>query len=138
MQGVAEFAADALDAASWSVSELSGDGATVSTVAHMDRRLGPGVRVVHQRAAFRLADYPRTRAVVVDGGAFHVDAADPAGDVAEADLLRRCGRAQVLAAGAEGRLVELFGDGATEAMDWAASALRLLVREATSAARSAG
>jgi diguanylate cyclase (GGDEF)-like protein len=138
VQGVAEFAADALDAASWSVSELSDDGETVSTVAHTDRRLGPGVRVVHQRQAFRLADYPRTRAVLVDGGAFHVDVADPAGDAAESALLRDAGRTQVLAAGAAGQLVELFGDDATPSLDWATTALRLLVREATSAAPSAG
>jgi diguanylate cyclase (GGDEF)-like protein len=138
VQGVAEFAADTLDAASWSVSEVSADGETVSTVAHTDRRLGPGVRVVHQRAAFRLADYPRTRAVLVGGGAFHVAAADPAGDAAEAALLRAADRTQVLAAGASGQLVELFGDAATQPMDWAGTVLRLLVREATAAAPSAG
>jgi len=136
VQGVAEFAADALDAASWSVSELSADGEAVCTVAHTDRRLGPDVRVVHQGEAFRLADYPRTRAVI-GGGAFHVDADEPGGDAAEAALLRRWGRTQLLAAGAGGQLVELFGDGATQPMAWAATVLRLLVREATSAAPSA-
>ena len=137
VQGVAEFAADALDAAAWSVSRISADGATVTTVAHTDRRLGAGVRVVRQRAAYHLADYPLTHAVLV-GGAFHVDAADPAADPAEAELLQRAGRTQLLAAGAAGELVELFGDAATEPMDWAANVLRLLVREATSAAPSAG
>jgi len=44
----------------------------------------------------------------------------------------------VLAAGAAGQLVELFGDAATPPMDWATTVLRLLVREATSAAPSAG
>ena len=137
VQGVAELAADALDAASWSVSAASSrHGDTVRTVAHTDRRLGPDVRVVRQREAYRLADYPRTRAAVA-GGAFHVDAGDPAADPAESELLRRAGRAQLLAAGAAGQLVELFGDETTPPMGWATSPLRLLVREATTAAPSA-
>ena len=103
VEGVAELVAEALDASSWSVSEVTADGVSVRTVAHTDRRLGPDVRVVHQRDAFGLADYPRTSAVVAEGGAFHVDAADPEADPAETALLRATGRAQLLAAGSAGR-----------------------------------
>jgi len=136
VQGVAELAADALDAASWSVSAVAEDGERVRTMAHTDRRFGPGVRVVRQGETFRLADFPRTRSAVA-GGAFHVHAADPEADRAEARLLRRDGRTELVAAGASDQLVELFGDDATPPMGWATAPLRLLVREATSAAPSA-
>jgi diguanylate cyclase (GGDEF)-like protein len=136
VEGVAELAADALDASSWSVSALSADGDTVRTMAHTDRRLGPDVRVVRQREAYRLGDYPLTRSAIA-GGAFHVNVDDPGADSSEAELLHRAGRAQLVAAGAGGQLVELFGDAATPSMAWAAAPLRLLVREATSAEPSA-
>ena len=136
VQGVAELAADALDASAWSVSAVGDDGETLRTVAHTDRRVAPDVRVVRQREAFRLADYPATRAAV-RGGGFHVHVRDAGADAAEAGLLRRARRTQVLAGGASGRLVELFGDDATPPMGWASAPLRLLVREATTAAPSA-
>ena len=95
--------------------------------------------MVDQREEFRLADYPATLVIVRDGGAFHIDAEDPEADAAERALLSRRARTQVLAAGAAGHLVELYGDGATLPMGWAAAPLRLLVREAVSpAAPSAG
>jgi diguanylate cyclase (GGDEF)-like protein len=137
LEGVAELASEALDAASWSVSEVTEDGSALRTVAHMDRRVGPGVRVVRQRDVYPLADFPRTRRALCMGDAFHVDAADPGEEAAIGALLRSTGRAQLLAGAADARLVELFGDGATPPMDWAASPLRLLVREATSVAPTA-
>ena len=136
VQGVAELAADALDASAWSVSAVGDDGETLRTVAHTDRRVAPDVRVVRQREAFHLADYPATRSAV-RGGGFHVHVRDADADSAEAVLLRRARRTQVLAGGASGRLVELFGDDATPPMGWASAPLRLLVREATTAAPSA-
>ena len=139
VQAVAEFAAEALDASSWSVSEERSDAGTVRTTAHTDRRLGAGARVVDQHEAFVLAAYPETLAIVRDGGVFHIDVEDSAADAAERKLLAERGRAQLLAAGAAGHLVELFGDDATLPMGWAAGPLRLLVREAaSSAAPSAG
>jgi diguanylate cyclase (GGDEF)-like protein len=130
-EGVAELVAEALDAASWSVSVLSADGGSVRTVAHTDRRLGPDVRVVRQRDVYALRDYPATRAAIA-GGAFHVHVDDRSADPAETEILRSAGRAQLLAAGAAGQLVELYGDAATPSLAWAAAPLRLLVREATS------
>jgi hypothetical protein len=50
-----------------------------------------------------------------------------------AELLRRAGRTQLVAAGADGQLIELFGDATTPSMAWAAASLRLLVREAATA-----
>ena len=85
-------------------------------------------------AAYRLADYPRTAAVLARGGAFHVETGDPAADPAEVALLHILGRTQVLAAGAGGFLVELYGDAGTPPMDWAANPVRLLVRAAVSEA----
>jgi hypothetical protein len=93
--------------------------------------------VVRQHDVYPLADFPRTRRALRVGDAFHVDAGEPGDEVAIGALLRSTGRAQVLAGAADARLVELFGDAATPPMEWAASPLRLLVREATSAARSA-
>ena len=61
----------------------------------------------------------------------------PGAEEAIGALLRSTGRSQVLAGAAGDRLVELFGDASTPPMDWAAAPLRLLVREATSSARSA-
>ena len=72
-----------------------------------------------------------------EGDAFHVDASAPGAEEAIGALLRSTGRSQVLAGAAGDRLVELFGDAATPPMDWAATPLRLLVREATTSARSA-
>ena len=66
--------------------------------------------------------------------AFHLDAEDPEADAGERVLLVRRGRTQLLAAGASGHLVELYGDAATLPMSWAAASLRLLVREAVSPA----
>jgi hypothetical protein len=137
LEAVAELASEALDAASWSVSEVTPDGRSLHTVAHIDRRVGPGVRIVRQRDSYPLDSFPRTRRALRAGDAFHVDAADPGQEVAIGALLREAGRAQLLAGAAENRLVELFGDAWTPPMDWAASLLRLLVREATSAAPSA-
>jgi len=122
-----------LDASSWSVSEMSPDAGTVRTTTHADRRLGAD-SVVDAHETFLLADYPETLVTVRDGGAFHLDAEDPEADVAERLLLARSGRTQLLAAGASGQLVELYGDGATLPMGWAAAPLRLLVREAVSTA----
>jgi len=136
-QAVAEIAAAALDASAWSVSETSPDAGKLNTTAEADRRLGAG-SVVDANETFQLADYPETLAIVRDGGAFHLDAEDLGADVAERLLLVSTGHSQLLAAGASGQLVELYGDGATLAMGWAAASLRLLVREAVSpAARSA-
>ncbi len=103
-------------------------------MAHIDRRVGPGVRVVRQHDCYPLDSYPRTRRALRVGDAFHVDAADPGEEAAIGAFLRETGRAQLLAGAAGDRLVELFGDAATPSMEWAASPLRLLVREATSAA----
>jgi len=133
VQAVAEIAAGALDASSWSVSEMSRDAGTVSTITYADRRLGAG-SVVDADETFLLADYPETLVVVRDGGGFHLDAEDPEADAAERMLLARSGRTQLLAAGASGQLVELYGDGATPPMGWATASLRLLVREAVSLA----
>ena len=93
--------------------------------------------MVRQHDVYPLDDFPRTRRALREGDAFHVDAADPGAEAAIGALLRGTGRAQLLAGAAGDRLVELFGDAATPPMDWAASALRLLVREATTAAPSA-
>ncbi len=137
LEAVAELASEALDAASWSVSEVTPDGRSLHTVAHIDRRVGPGVRVVRQHDSYPLASFPRTSRALRSGDAFHVDAEHPGEEVAIGALLRETGRDQLLAGAAACRLVELFGDAATPPMDWAASPLRLLVREATSAAPSA-
>ncbi len=88
--------------------------------------------MVDAHETFLLADYPETLAIVRDGGAFHVAAEDPEADLAERMVLTRRGRTQLLAAGASGQLVELYGDGATLPMGWAAASLRLLVREVVS------
>ena len=130
VQAVAELAAEELDAASWSVSAATDDGEDVETIARTDRRVGADVRVVRLGAAYRLADYPRTAAVLARGGAFHVETGDPAADPAEVALLHTLGRTQVLVAGAGGFLVELYGDTGTPPLGWAATALRLLLREA--------
>ena len=132
-QAVAEIAAGALDASSWSVSEMSPDAGTVRSVTHADRRLGAG-SVVDAHETFLLADYPQTLVIARDGGAFHLDSEDPEADVAERMLHARSGHTQLLAAGASGQLVELYGDGATLPMGWAAASPRLLVREAVSPA----
>ncbi len=112
VQAVAEIAAGALDASAWSVSETSPDAGKLHTTAEADRRLGAG-SVVDANETFQLADYPETLAIVRDGGAFHLDAEDLGADVAERLLLVRNGHSQLLAAGASGQLVELYGDGAT-------------------------
>jgi hypothetical protein len=137
LEAVAELASEALDAASWSVSEVTEDGAALRTVAHIDRRVGPGVRVVRQHDVYALDAFPRTRRALREGDAFHVDASAPGAEEAIGALLRSTGRSQVLAGAAGDRLVELFGDASTPPMDWAAAPLRLLVREATTSARSA-
>ena len=128
-QAVAEIAATALDASAWSVSETSLEAGAIHTTARADRRLGAG-SVTDAHETFLLAEYPETLAIVRDGGAIHLDAEDPEADSAERVLLVRRGRTQLLAAGAAGQLVELYGDGATLPMGWAAASLRLLVREA--------
>ena len=137
LEAVAELASEALDAASWSVSEVTEDGTGLRTVAHIDRRVGPGIRVVRQHDVYALDAFPRTRRALQEGDAFHVDASAPGAEEAIGALLRSTGRSQVLAGAAGDRLVELFGDGSTPPMDWAAAPLRLLVREATTSARSA-
>ena len=134
VQALAELAAEALDAASWSVSAVTPDGSQVETVARTDRRVGPGVRVVRLGAAYPLADYPGTAAIVQRGDSFYVSVDDPAADPAEAALLRELARAQLVAAGAGGFLVELYGDVGTPPMDWAVNPVRLLVRAAVSEA----
>ena len=87
VQAIAEIAAGDLDASSWSVSEMSPDAGTVRTTTHADRRLGAG-NVVDAHETFLLADYPKTLAIVRDGGAFHLDAEDPDADVAERHAAR--------------------------------------------------
>ena len=142
VQAVAEFAAEALDAARWAVAEATGDA--LRTLAQTDRRVAPDVRVVRQKegqSLFRfggdtwsLADYSATAAVLERGGAFHLYADDAAADPDERALLGRFGLAQLLAAAAGGHLVELYGDAATPPMAWALATVRLLVREAASPA----
>jgi diguanylate cyclase (GGDEF)-like protein len=121
MQRVAELGAEALDAAAWAVS--AGGGDTLMTVARAERR---GEPVAGGGDASPLEGHAAATAVLRRGGAFHADRTDPA----ERALLDGCGAAQVLAAGAAGHLVELYGDERTLPMGWAAPTLRLLMREA--------
>ena len=109
----------AVDAAAWSISATTDDGAGIQTVRGIESEFDPGsgLRVVElaEDVVYPLADYPTTAEAIRNGTGFVVDIDRPGCDPAEVEVLRELGYRALLAVGTSdmqhGYLLEIYFDG---------------------------
>jgi diguanylate cyclase (GGDEF)-like protein len=139
LEAVAVAFADAFDAGGWAVSTRIAGTDAVRTLFEGGRRAHrvsgvPSLRFGSSGDVYRLAEYPPTAAIMLNGGELLVRAGDPSGDAAEQELLARAGYRSMVAAaamdGGTGWLVELYADARSGPLEEARAALRLLTAEA--------
>ena len=136
LQAVVAHVCGAVNAARASISfEATGSG-TLATFWTVNLRAGrtwskgagPGAD------AYATDEYPETARILGAGGSFVVCVDDPGAEPSEADLLTAFRMSAVLAAAAPAEggswLVEIYADGAVEALGQAEPTARLLVAEA--------
>ena len=141
-EALATTAAEAVNAAAWTVSYVPAGAVAVRAISmanSRDERLA-GVRVGLEDEVYPLADYPATAKLVEHGGGtFLTSCDDPLADGAECDLLAKLGFDSVLAAVApdtEGSwLLEVYGDDATSGLPEGRAPLAVLMRAAVPPAR---
>jgi diguanylate cyclase (GGDEF)-like protein/putative nucleotidyltransferase with HDIG domain len=131
---VVQRSARALRAPAWALSFAPEGASHLRTVEWVDNR-SDGIRIeVDTGSSFELSDYPLTRRILADGGAFVVVAEDAEADSAERELLEGWSMTAVLAAAipAPGGawLAEIYADDATVDLHGAVAHVRLLVAEA--------
>ena len=133
------------DFAYWSISRLAPGNEVLVDVSAGDNRAhdaGP-VRVTVGNETYRLADFPVTQRVVLQGaGFFFIDRSDEHADRAERDLLHELGFQSVVGAVAataeDAYLMELYGDEQTVAPWKLATSLRLAAQAAVPPQRPLG
>jgi diguanylate cyclase (GGDEF)-like protein len=137
LEALATTAAEAVNAAAWTISHVPAGASAVrsiTTANSRDERLA-GVRVGLEDEVYPLADYPATASLVERGsGAFLTSCDDPLADVAECKLLKELGYDSVLVAVAPDEdgswLLEIYGDDATSGLPEGRAPLAVLVRAA--------
>jgi diguanylate cyclase (GGDEF)-like protein len=140
LEAVISLAAAALGLARAAVSYTTPGSATIQAAITIDYRSGRTWAHTFGEAPdlYHLADYPQTAQIMLNGGSFFIDVADPEADPKEVALLREWGLETMIAAaacsGEDGWLVELYADGQTASLDRVHGAIRLLVVEAVTSA----
>jgi diguanylate cyclase (GGDEF)-like protein len=136
LEAVMSLAAAALGLARAAVSHTEAGSAVIQAAITIDYRSGRTWANTFGETPnlYRLADYPQTAEIMIAGGSFFVDVANPEADPTEVALLREWGLETMIAAAAcrgdSGWLVELYADEQTAALDRAHASIRLLVAEA--------
>ena len=131
---VAEACGSAMCSPAWSLSHTSLGSGTLSTVRVVDRRAGGAISFDVEGETYDLDNFPLTRRILDDGGAFVIVAEDFEADAAARRLLESWSMTAVLAAAAPGHgdgwLIELYADEGTMDLHGALPCVRLLVAEA--------